>query len=90
MTAGRGGQFLAELTLDPPAATSDESGPPSLNEDYLILLTIHSAKGQEWKSVFALNVVDGCSPSDLSTGSSDEIEEERRLPFWRLHRSGAS
>jgi DNA helicase-2/ATP-dependent DNA helicase PcrA len=80
-------QFLAELTLDPPAATSDESGPPLLDEDYLILSTIHSAKGQEWKSVFVLNVVDGCIPSDMCTGSSNEIEEERRLLYVAMTRA---
>jgi DNA helicase-2/ATP-dependent DNA helicase PcrA len=53
----------------------DQAGPPNLDEDYLTLSTIHSAKGQEWKSVHMLNVVDGCIPSDLSTGSSEEIEE---------------
>ena len=63
-------RFLTELTLDPPDATSDEAGAPLLDEDYLILSTIHSAKGQEWKSVFVLNVVDGCIPSDLATGSA--------------------
>src|SRR6185295_884850 len=52
-------KFLTELTLDPPDATSDKSGPPLRDEDYLILSTIHSAKGQEWKSVYLLNVVDG-------------------------------
>jgi len=72
-------RFLTELTLDPPDATSDESGVPFLDEDYLILSSIHSAKGQEWKSVFVLNVVDGCIPSDLGTGESEDIEEERRL-----------
>ena len=56
-------RFLTELTLDPPDATSDQAGVPLLDEDYLILSTIHSAKGQEWKSVFVLNVVDGCMPS---------------------------
>jgi DNA helicase II / ATP-dependent DNA helicase PcrA len=62
-------RFLTELTLDPPDATSDRAGAPLLDEDYLILSTIHSAKGQEWKSVHILNVVDGCLPSDLSTGT---------------------
>ena len=56
-------QFLTDLTLDPPSASSDEAGAPLLDEDYLILSTIHSAKGQEWKAVFVLNVVDGCIPS---------------------------
>jgi superfamily I DNA/RNA helicase len=59
-------RFLTELTLDPPDATSDQAGVPHLDEDYLILSTIHSAKGQEWKSVFLLNTVDGCLPSDLA------------------------
>ena len=72
-------RFLTELTLDPPEATSDHAGIPMLDEDYLILSTIHSAKGQEWKSVFVVNVVDGCIPSDLGTGTTAEIEEERRL-----------
>jgi DNA helicase-2/ATP-dependent DNA helicase PcrA len=68
-------RFLTELALDPPAATSDESGPGSLDEDYLILSTIHSAKGQEWSAVSVLNVVDGCIPSDMATGNAAEIEE---------------
>jgi len=80
-------RFLTDLTLDPPDATSDESGPPLRDEDYLILSTIHSAKGQEWKSVFVLNVVDGCMPSDLGTGTTAEIEEERRLLYVAMTRA---
>ncbi len=80
-------RFLSELTLDPPDATSDEAGPPLIDEDYLILSTIHSAKGQEWRSVFVLNCVDGCIPSDLATGSSEEIEEERRLLYVAMTRA---
>ncbi|MGD0314942.1 MAG: ATP-dependent helicase [Xanthobacteraceae bacterium] len=79
--------FLTELTLDPPDATSDRAGDPLLDEDYLILSTIHSAKGQEWKSVFILNAVDGCLPSDLATGTSAEIEEERRLLYVAMTRA---
>jgi DNA helicase-2/ATP-dependent DNA helicase PcrA len=80
-------RFLTELTLDPPDATSDRAGDPLLDEDFLILSTIHSAKGQEWKSVFVLNTVDGCLPSDLATGSSAEIEEERRLLYVAMTRA---
>jgi DNA helicase-2/ATP-dependent DNA helicase PcrA len=80
-------QFLTELTLDPPDATSDQAGPPLLDEDYLILSTIHSAKGQEWRSVYVLNVVDGCIPSDLGTGSTHELEEERRLLYVAMTRA---
>jgi len=80
-------RFLTELTLDPPDATSDRSGPPLRDEDYLILSTIHSAKGQEWRSVHVLNVVDGCIPSDLGTGTPEEIEEERRLLYVAMTRA---
>jgi DNA helicase II / ATP-dependent DNA helicase PcrA len=80
-------QFLTELTLDPPDATSDQAGVPTRDEDYLILSTIHSAKGQEWKSVFVLNVVDGCIPSDLGIGTTAEIEEERRLLYVAMTRA---
>ncbi len=80
-------RFLTELTLDPPDATSDQAGVPLLDEDYLILSTIHSAKGQEWKSVFVLNVVDGCMPSDLGAGTTAEIEEERRLLYVAMTRA---
>jgi DNA helicase-2/ATP-dependent DNA helicase PcrA len=80
-------QFLTELTLDPPAAVGDEAGPPLLDEDYLILSTIHSAKGQEWRAVYVLHVVDGCIPSDMATGSAEEIEEERRLLYVAMTRA---
>jgi DNA helicase-2/ATP-dependent DNA helicase PcrA len=80
-------RFLTELTLDPPDATSAESGKPHRDEDYLILSTIHSAKGQEWRSVYVLNAVDGCIPSDLGTGSKDDIEEERRLLYVAMTRA---
>ncbi len=80
-------RFLTELALDPPAATSDESGPSSHDEDYLILSTIHSAKGQEWSAVSVLNVVDGCLPSDMATGNAAEIDEERRLLYVAMTRA---
>jgi len=72
-------RFLTELTLDPPEATGTEAGAPLLDEDYLILSTIHSAKGQEWDVVYVLNVADGCIPSDMAAGSAEQIEEERRV-----------
>jgi DNA helicase-2/ATP-dependent DNA helicase PcrA len=80
-------RFLTELTLDPPDSTSDQAGPPLKDEDYLILSTIHSAKGQEWKSVHVLNTVDGCIPSDLATETTAELEEERRLLYVAMTRA---
>jgi DNA helicase-2/ATP-dependent DNA helicase PcrA len=79
--------FLSDLTLDPPEALGDLAGDPLIDEDYLILSTIHSAKGQEWDVVYILNVVDGCIPSDMATGSKDEIEEERRLLYVAMTRA---
>ena len=80
-------RFLTELTLDPPNATSDLAGRPTLDEDYLILSTIHSAKGMEWDTVYLLNVVDGSFPSEFSTGKPELIDEERRLLYVGLTRA---
>ena len=89
IAAGYAGRerFLTEITLDSPGATGDEAGAPQRDEDYLILSTIHSAKGQEWRQVFVLNCVDGCIPSDLATGTGAEIEEERRLLYVAMTRA---
>ncbi len=80
-------RFLTDITLDPPSATGGEAGAPHRDEDYLILSTIHSAKGQEWRQVFVLNCVDGCIPSDMATGATAEIEEERRLLYVAMTRA---
>jgi DNA helicase-2/ATP-dependent DNA helicase PcrA len=80
-------KFLTELTLDPPDATSGKAKAPNLDDEYTILSTIHSAKGQEWKIVRILNVVDGCIPSDMATKTQSEIEEERRLLYVAMTRA---
>ena len=80
-------RFLTELTLDPPDASGAEAGRPQLDEDYLILSTIHSAKGQEWDAVFVLNLVDGCIPSDMASGRPEQIDEERRLLYVAMTRA---
>jgi DNA helicase-2/ATP-dependent DNA helicase PcrA len=80
-------QFLAELALDPPAVTGDLSGTPFLDEDYLVLSTVHSAKGQEWDAVYILNVADGNFPSEFSTSHPEQIEEERRLLYVAMTRA---
>ena len=80
-------RFLTELTLDPPDATSDQAGAPLLDEDYLILSTIHSAKGQEWKSVFVLNVRRRLHPLRSRRRTTAEIEEERRLLYVAMTRA---
>ncbi len=80
-------QFLADLTLDPPAATSDLAGPPHLDEDFITISTIHSAKGCEWDVVHLLHVADGNIPSDLATGDAEAVEEERRLLYVAMTRA---
>src|SRR5262249_33900667 len=89
IAAGYGSRerFLTELTLDPPDATSGRAGADLKDEDYTVLSTIHSAKGQEWRIVRLLNAVDGCIPSDRATGTSEEIEEERRLLYVAMTRA---
>ena len=71
--------LLADMALDPPAWAEELAGPPVLDEDYLILSTVHSAKGLEWDAVYVIHAADGNIPSDMATGSVEEIEEERRL-----------
>lgn len=80
-------QFLNDMTLDPPSSTQDFAADPLLDEDWLTLSTIHSAKGLEWESVFVLHAADGNIPSDLATSSEEEIEEERRLFYVALTRA---
>ena len=73
--------FVAELVLDPPQSSADLAQPPHLDEDYLTLSTIHSAKGLEWDSVHVLAVYDGNFPACMAAGTSEEIDEERRLLY---------
>jgi ATP-dependent DNA helicase UvrD/PcrA len=79
--------FVTDLTLDPPVSTCDLAGPPLLDEDYLMLSTVHSAKGGEWDVVHVIHAADGMFPSDMATGDDDQIEEERRLFYVALTRA---
>jgi DNA helicase-2/ATP-dependent DNA helicase PcrA len=86
-TYGTREAFLTELALDPPAASGDLAGEPYLDEDYLVLSTVHSAKGQEWEAVFLLNVADGNFPNEFAAGKPEQIEEERRLLYVAMTRA---
>lgn len=81
------GHFTAELALDGPQSSADLAGPPHLDEDYLVLSTVHSAKGLEWESVHVLALYDGNFPADMACGSAEEIEEERRLLYVAVTRA---
>ena len=80
-------RFITELALDPPNGAGDLAGTPLHDEDYLVLSTVHSAKGMEWDTVFVLNVVDGSFPSEFSTGRAELIDEERRLLYVAMTRA---
>ena len=80
-------QFLTDLALDPPDGPETLSSGSAEDDDTTILSTMHSAKGQEWRIVRILNVVDGCIPSDMATRTPDEIEEERRLLYVAMTRA---
>jgi DNA helicase II / ATP-dependent DNA helicase PcrA len=79
-------QFTAELALDPPQSSADLARQPKLDEDYLVLSTIHSAKGLEWETVHLIHASDGNVPSDMALTSRDGLEEERRLLYVALTR----
>jgi DNA helicase-2/ATP-dependent DNA helicase PcrA len=91
IAAARGAEdvrtFVAELVLDPPASSADLAGPPHLDEDYLVLSTVHSAKGLEWDAVQLLSAYDGNFPADMSAGSAEAIAEERRLFYVAITRA---
>jgi DNA helicase-2/ATP-dependent DNA helicase PcrA len=81
------GQFVTELVLDPPQSSADLAGPPHLDEDYLVLSTIHSAKGLEWGAVHVLALYDGNFPACMSAGSQESVDEERRLLYVAMTRA---
>jgi DNA helicase-2/ATP-dependent DNA helicase PcrA len=75
-----------ELTLEPPVSASDLAGSPSIDEDWLVISTVHSAKGLEWEVVHVLSATDGNFPSDMALATAEELEEERRLFYVGLTR----
>jgi DNA helicase-2/ATP-dependent DNA helicase PcrA len=86
--------FIDVLSLDPPDATGDFAGPPHKDDDFLILSTMHSAKGCEWQVVYVIHAADGNIPSDMAIGNErdeklneDGLEEERRLFYVALTRA---
>jgi ATP-dependent DNA helicase UvrD/PcrA len=91
IAAARGAEdvrtFVGELVLDPPTSSADLAGPPHLDEDYLVLSTVHSAKGLEWDAVYVLSAYDGNFPADMSAGSAESIAEERRLFYVAITRA---
>jgi DNA helicase-2/ATP-dependent DNA helicase PcrA len=81
------GRFITDLTLDPPNATQDLAQPPHLDDDYLVLSTMHSAKGCEWDVVHIIHATDGMIPSDMAVGDEAGVDEERRLFYVAMTRA---
>ena len=79
--------WVAQLTLDPPASSSDLAGPPVFDDDFVVISTVHSAKGLEWPVVHLVHLVDGAFPSDMALGSADGLDEERRLFYVAVTRA---
>jgi DNA helicase II / ATP-dependent DNA helicase PcrA len=79
--------FVAELTIDPASASADYANKPQLDEDYLTLSTVHSAKGLEWTAVHLIHAVDGAFPSDMALSTDEGIEEEQRLFYVAITRA---
>ena len=88
--AARLGDVAADLTLEPPQSTGDLAGPPMVDEDWIVVSTIHSAKGLEWDVVHLVHASDGNLPADMSLGSREGLEEERRLFYVALTRAHRS
>jgi len=79
--------LVAELTLDPPSSTGELAGPPEVDDDWITLSTVHSAKGGEWEAVHVIHAADGAFPSDLATRDAEGVDEERRLFYVALTRA---
>ena len=75
-------RMLSEMALDPPTSTQDLAGPPILDDDYLVLSTIHSAKGLEWDAVYVIHAADGNIPSDMATGSPRRSRKSAGCSTW--------
>jgi DNA helicase II / ATP-dependent DNA helicase PcrA len=80
-------EALVELALDPPARGADLAGPPRVDDDFLVISTIHSAKGLEWPVVHLPQLVDGAVPSDMALSTEAGLAEEQRLFYVAVTRA---
>ena len=73
--------FLEEVALYSEADRDDGS------DDKVTLMTVHSAKGLEYKNIFVIGLDDGIFPSSRSFDSEADMEEERRLAYVAITRA---
>src|SRR5258708_35745697 len=83
---GAGGWSLDDFALAPPTSTRDLAGASAQEKDFLVLSTIHSAKGLEWDAVFVLNATEGGIPSSRAETTA-QLDEELRLFYVALTRA---
>ncbi|HRY10456.1 MAG TPA: 3'-5' exonuclease, partial [Candidatus Nanopelagicales bacterium] len=77
----------ADHALEPPRSTGDLAGTPAIDEDWLVISTLHSAKGLEWDAVHIIHAADGNIPSDMALTDRNGLEEERRLFYVGVTRA---
>jgi len=68
-------QFLADLSLD------GDPEDDEIDEDALVLSTVHSSKGLEWSAVILIDLVEDRFPSKRAIQRPEDLEEERRLMY---------
>ena len=73
--------FLEEIALYTDIEQYDE------NDDTVVMMTMHSAKGLEFPHVFLVGFEDGLFPGQRSIGDAEEMEEERRLCYVAITRA---
>ena len=74
--------YLSEVSL-----MSDVDSDKGDDEHKITLMTIHSAKGLEFGTVFVVGLEEGLFPSDMVSGNPREMEEERRLFYVAITRA---
>ncbi|MDZ7757364.1 ATP-dependent helicase [Rhodohalobacter sp.] len=79
--------MIEEIALDPIEATAIETETAQKDESPLILSTIHSAKGLEWRTVFLIQCLDGILPSGYALDDEDQLDEEVRLLYVAVTRA---
>jgi len=86
-SAARLSEVAGDYALEPPTSTGDLAGAPIIDEDWLVISTIHSAKGLEFDATHLIHAADGNIPLDMSLKDADGLEEERRLFYVAMTRA---
>ncbi|MFN7181776.1 MAG: ATP-dependent helicase [Planctomycetota bacterium] len=80
-------EFLSDITITNPVTAGYEFELKKNKKDYLILSTIHQAKGLEWKAVFIIGLIDGEIPDYRNIDDKFALDEELRLFYVGITRT---